>query len=123
MKTFRKSFLFFVAFLSLYFWYNQKYATELLQEKKLCGRYPKEEDILMDNVVWQVAPTAAGFVYLLNAFLDTRWNCTVRVLLNAPKDMKQTKLFCQFWRENDKTQPVVVEANTFFSIFPWSKFS
>jgi hypothetical protein len=79
-----------------------------------CGRFPREENILIDNVIWQVLETSFGFVYLLNAYLDTRWNKSiVRINAISPQlDIKNHKLYCQFWFD-EKSQPMVMEASEY----------
>jgi hypothetical protein len=90
--------------------FNFKFIDDV--EIEMCGRYPKEQHILTDNGIWQIAETSHGFIYLLSAFLDTRWNeSVVRILVNAPKDRNGTQLFCQFWFDDDKSIPLVVEAS------------
>ena len=94
----------------------------LLQPKDLksekyerCGQFPREEYILWENAIWQVAQTSKGFVKLLSAHLDTRFNKThVKVFANGPSlsnRKRQFQLFCQFWYENDVTKPFIVLAS------------
>jgi hypothetical protein len=79
-----------------------------------CGRFPQEENIFIDNVVWQVLETPFGFIHMLNAYLDARWNRNiVRINVIAPQlNITAHKLFCQFWFDK-KSQPLVVEASEF----------
>lgn len=93
------------------------------QKRESCGRYPQQEHIFTDNIIWQVLETPHGFIYLLNAYLDTRWNKTVvKVNLNSnPLNKTTHKLFCQFWFD-EGSQPVVVQATEFQSMFVNSKF-
>lgn len=104
--------LFALTVVSIYFIYLLCNGDESFsQQTKNCGRFPEEKDIFVDNVMWQVLETPVGFFYLLNAFLDTRWNKTiVRVLLNSKVKRNGVKLFCQFWYDDDKSNPVVVES-------------
>jgi hypothetical protein len=89
-----------------------------LEESKLkvssCGRLPREENILIDNVIWQVLETPFGFIHMLNAYLDARWNRTVvRINVIAPPlNITTQKLYCQFWFDKE-SQPLVVEASEF----------
>ena len=87
-----------------------------------CGRYPEEGDVFTDNIIWQVLQTSFGFIYLLNAYLDERWNQRiVRVNIISQKlNISSQKLFCQFWFD-DKSTPIVVEASEFQSIWFNSK--
>jgi hypothetical protein len=78
----------------------------------ICGRYPHSEDIFTDNLIWQVLETSFGFVYLFNAYLDSRWDKTVvRVMvIGAEKNITNAKFFCQLWYD-EKSPPFVVEAS------------
>lgn len=77
-----------------------------------CGRFPEENNILIDNVIWQVEQGSVGFIYLLSAFLDSRWGeSVVRILINAPKERNGTEFYCQFWFEKNKLEPLVVKAS------------
>jgi hypothetical protein len=42
-----------------------------------CGRWPQEQDITIDNIIWQVLSIPKGFYKLMNAYLDTRENKTI----------------------------------------------
>lgn len=80
-----------------------------------CGRYLKDEEIFIDNLIWQILEIPSGFVRLLNAYLDDRNNKTI-VRINASGiklDMSKDKIFCQFWSENIK-EPHVVQASEYF---------
>lgn len=79
-----------------------------------CGRYPGEEDLLIDNIVWQVLVTPRGPLKLLNAYLDTRKNrSVVRVNANGILlDIFSDSIYCQFWFD-DESQPEVAKATEF----------
>jgi hypothetical protein len=83
-----------------------------------CGRYVKDENVFIDNIIWQIFETPFGFIHLLNAYLDERWNRTVvRVNVVSPKINIQThKIFCQFWF-NENLQPIVVEASEYQTLW------
>lgn len=86
-----------------------------------CGRYPKEEDLLIDNTIWQVLDYQKGFVKILNAYLDTRpdrgVNSTVIRLNVISKMLNESDIFyCQFWFDG-KPDPTVVNATEVLSIF------
>ena len=78
---------------------NDQGHNESIHKLQIFAQVPKNEQIFTDNVIWQVLATKKGFVKLLNAYLDTRWNQTVvRILANGPKFTKRHVLiFCQLW--------------------------
>lgn len=85
-----------------------------------CGRYPDEQDILIDNVVWQVLEMPKGFVKLLNAYLDMRRNKSI-VRINANGihlNMSRDTIYCQFWFEKE-SRPVIVKSTEFFMMYYW----
>lgn len=88
-------------------------------DNRACGKFPQERDIFVDNVIWQVLQTPRGFLKLLNAYLDTRFNKRiVRVnvssyVLNKKSDL----IFCQFWFD-DQSGPYVVRATGFILMWP-----
>lgn len=87
---------------------------------KTCGIYPQEEDIFIDNIVWQVFETPMGFIKLLNAYVDRRWNQTDIIINgNGPKTAwhpRRMKVFCQFWFD-DTSEPLIVNASTIQSLW------
>jgi hypothetical protein len=90
-----------------------------------CGRYPQKSDILIDNVNWQVLQIPIGFVYILNAYMDARFNQnTVKINVNAPValNISTTKLFCQLWFDDGTMDSLVVEASHYQVIFVPGKF-
>lgn len=84
-----------------------------------CGKFPEKKNIFVDNIIWQVLQTSFGFVYILNAYIDTRFNKTlVKLNVNAPLlDIKTHKFFCQFWFDDDTSQLLVVEATDYQVIY------
>jgi hypothetical protein len=77
---------------------------------KTCGRYPTEDQILTDNIYWQVLEYHGGMVRILNAYLDLRQNkSVVRLNVNSRVLESSTVFHCQFWY-NDAGPPVIVEA-------------
>lgn len=121
MKTLQKllSLLVIFALTSfVFFFYTSKNDRELMNLNSSCGRYPRQEDIFTDNLIWQVLQTPSGFTYLLNAYLDARWNKTI-VRVNAisrPLNITTQKLFCQFWFD-EKSPPAVIEASEYQKTF------
>lgn len=120
LKTAKTSLLILVIITSVFVFYKN---SELKNENvyKVCGRYPEQKDIFVDNIIWQVLETSSGFFYLLNAFLDTRFERKqVRVLAILPT--KRPTVFCQFWYDDDTSKPEVVKAGVFETTFRYSKF-
>lgn len=93
-------------------------------EKKLieinCGKYPKEEDILIDNIVWQVLQMPQGFVKFLNAYLDLREKKPVvrinanGMFLNISFDI----IYCQFWYDG-VVNPIITRASEYKLMYVW----
>ena len=83
-----------------------------------CGRFPEEKDIFIDNIVWQVLDTPIGFIKLLNAYVDDRWNKTeVIINANGPKMYpKPISFYCQFWYSNSD-EPIIVNTSTVQSLW------
>jgi hypothetical protein len=74
-----------------------------------CGRYPMEEHITIDNLIWQVMEHPKGLVKILNAYLDLRQNkSVVRINVNSAELNNSDIFYCQFWF--DDVTPVVVKA-------------
>jgi hypothetical protein len=93
--------------------------------KTTCGRLPQEVDITIDNVIWQVLSIPKGFYKLMNAYLDQRFNKTVvRVSVIGDRlNIETDAIYCQFWfDELSETQPIVVRATEFSSMWPDSEF-
>lgn len=88
---------------------------ENMSSKISCARFPQDEDIFIDNVIWQLLQTSQGLVKLFNAYLDKRWNKTiVKVFVNGPVHSNSSKnetIFCQFWFENNMNRVLVVAAS------------
>jgi hypothetical protein len=78
-----------------------------------CGRYPRKSEISYDNEVWQLLETSNGSVFLLNAYLDERWERkVVKINAIAPELSKNERFFCQFWLD-EATAPFVTETTEF----------
>lgn len=95
-----------------------EYNSEESQKTTSCGRFPKEEHILDENVVWQVLEMPKGFVNLLNAYLDDRMNRTI-VRINASGiklNITVDAIFCQFWFD-EISEPQVVKATQYLLIW------
>lgn len=70
--------------------------------------------------MWQVLQIPIGFVYILNAYMDARFNqTTVKLTVNAPAALKITtvKLFCQLWFDDGTMDSLVVEASHYQVVF------
>ena len=110
---------FFLIFLILH---NLKFRESSFLKVKcrnsLCGVYPKQREIVVDNLIWQVLYSKNGIWSLLNAYLDTRQKKTlVRINAIGPKeDYEKAKVFCQFWCEN-RVQPLVVMSTKMLPLF------
>lgn len=112
-------FIFVSVFISVYVFDRLLYSNPPTNLKETtCGRYPHETDILVDNIIWQVLDAPYGFVYLLNAYLDQRWNRTIiRINIISPEiDIATQKLYCQFWYD-ENLPPIVIEATEFQSLW------
>lgn len=123
MKTYLKFVLIVFVALNLLIlfcgWNKSENSGAVIRNVKKCGRFPKEEHITIDNVIWQVMETSNGFVKLLNAYLDTRQNRTVvRVNVNSVT-INESMIFCQFWFDENPA-PYVVQASEVFSM--WCEF-
>lgn len=105
-------------FLTKQFFSPMKYAP--IPKPRLCGRFPQEHDIFIDNVFWQLLETNRSFFRLFNAYLDTRWKqMDVKVLASGFRTNEEDEtVFCQFWFENDVTSPLVIAASQ-FETFYW----
>jgi hypothetical protein len=131
MKSFQKFFLVLavLSFVTLCILF-QSNIIEIVQlksevSKSVCGRLPQEEHITIDNIIWQVLAIPKGFYMLMNAYLDERYNETlVRVsVIGKPIYIQNDEIYCQFWfDELPETQPTVVKATEYFTMFPRSKF-
>ena len=123
LKKLFLSFIFISFFISVYVFNNFLESSHPRSSRKTtCGRYPHEADILVDNIIWQVLEAQFGFVHLLNAYLDQRWNQTiVRVNVISPEiDVTTQKFYCQLWYD-EKLPPSIVEATEFQSLWFNSK--
>lgn len=87
---------------------------------KTCGRFPKEEDILVESLVWQVLEMPSGFLYLFNAYLDDRLNKkTVRINTSGVKiNITVDAIYCQFWFD-EVSAPYTVKATEFILMWYW----
>ena len=104
--------------------YISNFEKTLVLERETCGRYPTEEDLIVNNLVWQVLMISKGIVNILNAYLDLRQNKTVvRINVNSVLLNESDTFYCQFWFDNS-SRPTITEAtevlliwrrsNTFF---------
>jgi hypothetical protein len=99
---------------------SAKSSLDANNKTEACGRFPREEDITVDNEIWQVLETSKGFVKLLNAYLDERQNkSVVRINVNSMKLNESDVFYCQFWF-NDSSKPTVVETSEV--LLMWSEF-
>jgi hypothetical protein len=86
--------------------------------EKTCANFPK--DVVTDNMIWQVMETPRGFVKILNAYLDTRFNTSlVRINVSSHKlNITKDSIYCQFWYDNMR-EARIVKATEF--ILMWFK--
>lgn len=94
---------------------EKNYPTNGLFHKKIvrtvtsCGRYPKSEDVTVDNIFWQVLEHSRGFVGIFNAYLDLRQNrSVVQINVNSLVLNESHSFHCQFWY-NEKDPPTIVK--------------
>jgi hypothetical protein len=86
-----------------------------------CGRFPKQSDIEYDNEMWQVLVNSDGPLYLLNAYLDMRWNKSVVVnAIGAGLNQTAKNFYCQYWFEG-REGPIVVQSFRFQNLWRISK--
>lgn len=109
--------LFLIKNFNVVTWKSENYKVQ-------CGRLPKEENITINNFIWQVLEIPKGFYKLMNAYLDERENKTivrVSVIGGDQLDIKTDVIYCQFWfDEVPGTQPTVVKATQFIMMWPKS---
>lgn len=89
--------------------------------KLTCGRLPEEEDILIDNLIWQIVQIQDRIYKLYNAYFDDRENKTVvRVgVLGERLNNVSDVIFCQFWfDETSDALPIVVRATQYIKMWP-----
>jgi hypothetical protein len=93
-----------------------------VREDKICGRFPTEAQITVDNLFWQILELPKGFVNILNAYVDLRQNkSVVRVnVISFELNVNVTDVIhCQMWFGEEKS-PKVVRAREVLLI--WSEF-
>lgn len=95
----------FLTILLIFYEFRRKFQAA----PNFCGRFPRQQDIIVDNVIWQVLNTSKGQVSLLNAYLDRRFNqSVVKINSNGPKlNLEWKAVYCQIWHD-EKSQPEVV---------------
>jgi hypothetical protein len=93
-----------------------------VREDKICGRYPTEAQITVDNLFWQILELPKGFVNILNAYVDQRQNkSVVRVnVISFEFNVNETNVIhCQMWFGEEKS-PKIVRVSEVLLI--WSEF-
>lgn len=118
-KQFKR--LIFISLCSIILYYlliNHSTESELQQDEN-CSRYPKESDILYDNIYWQVLEMPRGVVKIFNAYLDDRFSeKIIRVnVLSYEMYISLDVIYCQFWY-NDSSEPFVMKANYYILMWP-----
>lgn len=84
-----------------------------------CNELKKPNEVLIDNVIWQVLELPEGRVNLLNAYLDTRFNRKyVRINSLGPYGLNKTfnQIYCQFWFE-DQTKVKIEKVSKFVNLW------
>jgi hypothetical protein len=85
-----------------------KIKSKISDFNETCGRFPTEQHITIDNVIWQVAEHPRGLVKILNAYLDLRQQkSVVRINVNSIALNNSDIFHCQFWDENGNQLSVV----------------
>jgi Glycosyltransferase family 92 len=125
MKTFHKyCFCLILISLLIIFIFSRNFAIEnynSISSSSKCGRYPTQSDVLIDNVRWQVFQNPAGFLYLMNAYLDLRREKFVVInAIGAGLNITAAEIFCQYWFDKDSA-PLVVQASRFDTLWRWRK--
>jgi hypothetical protein len=88
---------------------------------KTCGRFPTEDQILIDNLCWQVLENYGSSVSILNAYLDLRQNkSVVRINVNSKVLNSYDTFYCQFWFDGSE-RPKIVQSNEV--VLMWSELN
>jgi hypothetical protein len=86
----------------------------------VCGRFPTEEHITVDNLYWQILAHSKGLVNILNAYLDLRQNQSfVRISVISNVINNSDTFYCQFWFSDTKI-PSIVKATDVLKL--WGEF-
>jgi hypothetical protein len=94
--------------------------TKPFRHDNVCGRYPTEEDVTVDNLYWQVLSHSKGLVNILNAYLDMRKKMSiVRISVISYFVNNSDTFYCQFWFNGTNT-PSVVKATDV--LLMWGEF-
>lgn len=123
MKAIQRYFicLFAVTLLAIYLFNKTLVTVNSIGMSSKCGRYPKDSEVPIDNMMWQILRNPSGFLYLMNAYLDLRWNKTVVVnAIGAGLKLTVDKIFCQYWFE-EQEQPIIVKALNLQSLWRFRK--
>lgn len=115
-----KIFVYLIIFSVTSIFYFEQFCHEP-QDTPLCGRFPQEKDIIIDNHIWQTLFAPNETYRLLNAHYDDRRNETnVRItMLMEVIGNKTIDLYCQFWLDEEPgTIPIVVKATQIIKIYP-----
>lgn len=76
-----------------------------------CGRFPKDEIVVTDNIFWQILETSNNFINIFNAYLDLRQNkSVVRIIANSRQINNTDNFHCQFWVD-EYTEPQIVKVS------------
>lgn len=93
--------------------------TEIALDQHQCKNLKKQNDVLMDNIVWQVLETPQGRLNLFNAYLDMRFNQKyVRINTIGPNFNESfEEIYCQFWFEDESIKPEIVKVFKFVNLW------
>jgi hypothetical protein len=116
----------FVYFIKLAFKFPSFSEKRLDLPKQACGRLPQQQNIVIDNRIWQVFQLKNESYKLYSAYFDDRQGKTVvRVSMLGRELVKATdRIFCQLWfNESPDAAPFVVVASEYVKLWHSCEFS
>ena len=93
--------------------------TEQTLDQHQCNTLKKQNDVLIDNLVWQVLETPKGRLNLFNAYLDMRFDQKyVRINTIGPNfNDSFNEIYCQFWFDDENIKPEIVKVFKFVNLW------